>query len=53
MRKIYVAEGRLHWPDYEVPDKWKKIEEEILLAYKDCSPLSRQVPEENEKLEKK
>ena len=53
MRKIYVAEGRLHWPDYEVPDKWKKIGEEILLVYKDCYPPSRQVLEENEKLEKK
>lgn len=53
MRKTYVAEGRLNWPLKEVPDKWKKIEEEILLVYKDCSPLSRRVLEENKKLEKK
>ena len=52
MRKTYVYEGRLK-PLKEVPDKWKKIEEEILLVYKDCPPLSRWILEGNKLVEKK
>jgi hypothetical protein len=52
VRKIFVYEGYLK-PLKEVPDKWKKLAEEIQAVYKDSVNSHRTSLKENKLTEKK